>query len=317
MELKYPIEYKTLKKQKYHIIGNHSAIKKCRWTHNSLVKNEVCYKETFYGLKSHRCLQMSPSVIWCTNNCLFCWRIHPQDRSFPFNDLKNIDDPEFILDGCYNEWKRILSGYKPTSHKKVSWEKWNDAQKPFSIAISLSGEPTLYPKINGLIEASFKRGLKVFLVSNGTRPDVIETLIPPSQLYISLSAPNEDIYKKTCAPSYKENWRNLLKSLEYLSSFNCPTVIRLTMVKGLNMSLPEEYAKIILKAEPTYIECKGYVYVGASRNRGLTLDNMPYHHEIKNFAEKLSKLTNYNILDEHQASRVVLLSKLKKAIKFK
>lgn len=315
MENKYPKEYKTLKKQKYHIIGNHSAIKKCRWTHNSLVKNQVCYKEKFYGLKSHRCLQMSPSVIWCTNNCLFCWRINPENSSFPFTNPKRIDDPEFILDGCYYEWKRILSGYKPTSHKKVSWKKWNDAQDPFSIAISLSGEPTLYPRLNGLIEASFKRGLKVFLVSNGTKPKVIESLVPPSQLYISLSAPNEKTYRKTCLPANKDNWKNLMKTLEILSSFDFPTVIRLTMVKDLNMKLPDEYAKLILKAEPTYIECKGYVNVGTSR-KFLTLDNMPYHYEIKDFSEKLSNLTGYNILDEHEASRVVLLSKLKKSIRF-
>ncbi|MBD3227559.1 MAG: 4-demethylwyosine synthase TYW1 [Candidatus Lokiarchaeota archaeon] len=315
MEKEYPKEYKVLKKQKYHVIGKHSAIKKCRWTHNSLVKNQPCYKEKFYNLKSHRCLQMSPSVIWCTNNCLYCWRVNPEDCSFPFSDSNKIDDPDFILDGCYREWKRILSGYKPTSHDKVSWKKWNEAQDPFNIAISLSGEPTLYPKINGLIEASFKRNLKVFLVSNGTQPNVIESLTEPSQLYISLSAPNRAIYEKTCLPALRNNWDKLMRSLELLSTFKCPTVIRLTMVKDLNMCLPKEYAKIINKVEPTYIECKGYVYVGSSR-KNLTLDNMPYHHEIKDFSEKLSNLTGYNILDEHKQSRVVLLSKLKKAIKF-
>ncbi|MHA1269769.1 MAG: 4-demethylwyosine synthase TYW1 [Candidatus Helarchaeota archaeon] len=315
MEIKYPNEYRILKKQKYHIIGNHSAIKKCRWTHNSLVKNEPCYKEKFYGIKSHRCIQMSPSVIWCTNSCLFCWRIRPQDKSFLFNDPKYIDDPDFILDRCYYEWKRILSGYKPTSHQKVKWEKWREAQVPFSIAISLSGEPTLYPRINDLIQAAFNRGLKVFLVSNGTRPKVIESLTPPSQLYISLSAPNRDIYKRTCCPIHQDNWNNLKKSLEILSTFNTPTAIRLTLVKKYNMSNIDEYAKLILKAEPTYIECKGYVYVGASR-KFLTLEHMPFHDEIKEFAQKLSDITGYNVIDDHPPSRVVLLSKLKKPIKF-
>ncbi|MHA1311325.1 MAG: 4-demethylwyosine synthase TYW1 [Candidatus Helarchaeota archaeon] len=315
MEDWFKNEFKILKKQKYHIIGHHSAIKKCRWTHNSLVKNEPCYKEKFYGLKSHRCLQMSPSVIWCTNNCLYCWRVRPQDNLFPFSDPKYIDDPEYILDGCYYEWKRILSGYKPSSNKKVSWEKWNEAQNPFSIAISLSGEPTLYPNLNGLIEASFKRGLKVFLVSNGTRPDVIESLLPPSQLYISLSAPNKKIYGKTCWPSFKTNWDNLQKSIELLSTFSNPTTIRLTLVKGLNMVNPEEYAKIILKGNPTYIECKGYVNVGNSR-KYLTMENMPFHYEIVEFAKKIAEFTGYNIIDDHPPSRVVLLSRLKKPIRF-
>ncbi|MHA1831588.1 MAG: 4-demethylwyosine synthase TYW1 [Candidatus Helarchaeota archaeon] len=315
MEDWFKNEFKILKKQKYHIIGHHSAIKKCRWTHNSLIKNEPCYKEKFYGLKSHRCLQMSPSVIWCTNNCLYCWRVRPQDKLFPFNNPKYIDDPEYILDGCYYEWKRILSGYKPSSNKKVSWEKWNEAQNPFSIAISLSGEPTLYPNLNGLIEASFKRGLKVFLVSNGTRPDVIKSLFPPSQLYISLSAPNKKIYGKTCWPSFKTNWDNLQMSIELLSTFTNPTTIRLTLVKGLNMTNPEEYAKIILKGNPTYIECKGYVNVGNSR-KYLTMENMPFHYEIVEFAKKIAEFTGYNIIDDHPPSRVVLLSRLKKPIRF-
>jgi wyosine [tRNA(Phe)-imidazoG37] synthetase (radical SAM superfamily) len=34
----------------------------------------------FYGIRSHRCLQMTPVVDQCTHNCLFCWRVQGFER---------------------------------------------------------------------------------------------------------------------------------------------------------------------------------------------------------------------------------------------
>jgi wyosine [tRNA(Phe)-imidazoG37] synthetase (radical SAM superfamily) len=42
---------------------------------------------------------------------------------------------------------------------------------------------------------------------------------------------------------------------------------------------------------------------------------MPTHKEIRDFAAQLVNETSYNILDESPDSRVVLLSRLEKAIK--
>jgi wyosine [tRNA(Phe)-imidazoG37] synthetase (radical SAM superfamily) len=43
---------------------------------------------------------------------------------------------------------------------------------------------------------------------------------------------------------------------------------------------------------------------------------MPNHNEIRAFAAQLAKETGYNIVDESEESRVVLLSKLQKVIRF-
>jgi tRNA wybutosine-synthesizing protein 1 len=43
---------------------------------------------------------------------------------------------------------------------------------------------------------------------------------------------------------------------------------------------------------------------------------MPSHKEIREFAATLSEETGYNIIDESKDSRVILLSRLEKAIKF-
>jgi tRNA wybutosine-synthesizing protein 1 len=75
------------------------------------------------------------------------------------------------------------------------------------------------------------------------------------------------------------------------------------------------YAKLVAKANPTYIEAKAYMHVGFSSLR-LGFDDMPSHKDVYNFALKLSEKTGYKILDEAADSRVVLLSKRDKPIRF-
>ena len=72
------------------------------------------------------------------------------------------------------------------------------------------------------------------------------------------------------------------------------------------MEQPEEYAKLIKKADPDYVEVKAYMCVGSSRER-LTLDNMPTFDEIKEFATKIGENCGKEIVNESEISRVVLL----------
>ncbi|MHA1143603.1 MAG: 4-demethylwyosine synthase TYW1 [Candidatus Helarchaeota archaeon] len=317
-----PKEIKALlKKQKYHIVGHHSGIKKCRWTHLSLVEGRTCYKEKFYGVKSHRCMQISPSLIWCTHSCRFCWRIQPQDIDFYWKQTKievPLDDPKTILDGCVHEWRRILSGYKPTSHESVSWKKWEEANDPFSVAISLSGEPLLYPRISDLILECKRRDLITFLVSNGTLPDVLAKIEEPDQLYVSLIAPDKESYKSTCRPLISDGWERFNQTLESFNSLKSRTVLRLTLVDGLNLKNPEGFARLIDRANPTFVEAKAYMFLGFSRKKGrqLTLENMPSHEKIREFAKEIAVHSGYEIVDESIQSRVVLLSKSKNVEKF-
>ena len=73
---------------------------------------------------------------------------------------------------------------------------------------------------------------------------------------------------------------------------------------------PEQYAELIKKANPVYVEVKAFMLVGASRDR-LRLDNMPRHEEVKAFSKEIAKLAKLKILDEKKESRVVLLGKKK------
>jgi tRNA wybutosine-synthesizing protein 1 len=76
-----------------------------------------------------------------------------------------------------------------------------------------------------------------------------------------------------------------------------------------------KYARLVQEANPTYIEPKAYMHVGFSRLR-LTFENMPTHHEIRRFATALAQETSYNEIDESPESKVVLLSRLEKPIRF-
>ena len=80
------------------------------------------------------------------------------------------------------------------------------------------------------------------------------------------------------------------------------------------MQTPKLYAKMLQKANPTYIEPKAYMHVGFSRLR-LGFENMPTYKVILLFANQLADETGFNILDESPESRVVLMSHLKKPIK--
>jgi len=306
---------KILERQQYRLIGNHSCTKICHWTKKSLKEGRVCYKEKWYkGVKSHRCLQLSTSTLWCSHKCLWCWRLQSGDRQnlkwrdYPFNPAK-IDDPKEILDGCIEARKLLLTGFKGFS--KVDVKKWKEAIIPTNVAISLVGESLLYEKIDEFIQECHKRKLITFLVTNGTLPEKLNNLIKsaePTQLYITLPAPDKRTYLKACRPLIKDGWKKLNESLELMKSFNCSKVIRLTLVKGLSLKDPEKYAKLILKAEPDFIEPKGFVHVGEAQKR-LPRESMPSIEEVKKFAEKLSDFTGYKIKDEDKASRVVLLTK--------
>lgn len=226
--------------------------------------------------------------------------------------IPNVDTPQEIVEGCFKAQERILTGYK--GNPKTNWRKFQEALTPKQVAISLTGEPTLYEPLGELIHAFHQRGLTTFLVSNGTLPAKLSKLTQePTQLYISLCAPNKEVYKRVCRPEFPTAWQKINETLGLLQSFSCPTVLRMTLVKEHNMCNVDEYAKLVEKANPTYIEAKAYMHIGFSHLR-LDFDCMPMHNQVQAFAEELAKKTGYKILNEAPESRVVLLSRLEKAI---
>ena len=167
------------------------------------------------------------------------------------------------------------------------------------------GEPTLYPYLKELIELIRKRGMTSFVVSNATNPDVLAEL-QPTQLYLSLNAPDEQMYRRVCRPA-ADLWQRILESLEIIKQHHCRSVIRLTLARGLNMVRPEDYARLIARAEPNFVEVKAYMHLGRSRAR-LTREAMPQHAEILDYARTLGVALGYELEADVPLSRVALLS---------
>jgi tRNA wybutosine-synthesizing protein 1 len=298
---------KILNKQHYSIVGEHSGVKLCHWVRQSLLYNRECYKQTFYGINSHRCLQMTPSVNNCTQLCIFCWRY----QNFTENKLKKIDNPKNILEKLIEAQRRLITGFK--GDDRCDQIKWIESNDPNMVACSLSGEPTLYPKLGEFFEQCHKKRMTTFLVTNGTNPKALEKLDPlPSQLYISVVAPNEQIYKKICVPLISKGWEKLNETLDLLPSLDTRKVIRHTLLQNWNMddNYLKDYAKLNDKADPMFIEPKGYVFVGYSRQR-MNLSDMPSHKNVYNFGKKLADFLSYDLIMEKSDSRVVLLGKNK------
>ena len=286
-------------------MGEHSGVKLCHWTKAGLTKEIGCYKQTFYGIESHRCLQMTPTVDACNLSCQFCWRT----QEWGSDSLLETDDPAFIVEESIRAQRELLTGFK--GHPNVTPDRFLEAWHPTNVAISLTGEPTLYKRLGEMIDEFKRRRMSTFLVTNGTTPSVLRRMHAegrlPTQLYVTVAAPNEDVYRRLVAPKSDHEFRKLRETLALLPSLPTRTVIRHTLVEGWNLGWEDEYADLDRLGRPMFIECKGYSFVGESRLR-LKAENVPSHDSIRGFARRLADLLGYEIAAEREDSRVVLLT---------
>jgi tRNA wybutosine-synthesizing protein 1 len=287
----------------YHNEG-HTAAQTCGWTKNALRGEGKCYKNVFYGIESARCIQMTP-VVKCNERCVFCWRDHA-GHAYELGDVE-WDDPEAVVDASIDLQRELLSGFG--GNDEVPREVFEGAMEPRHVAISLDGEPTLYPYLPELIEAFHDRDITTFLVSNGTNPAVLAEC-EPTQLYVSVDAPDRGTFEDTVKAVEDDAWERLVETLDVLAAKEATrTVVRSTLVAGHNMHHPEWYAAMCDRADADFVELKAYMHVGHSRGR-LDRDAMPAHEEVRAFAEAVGAyLPEHDELKEVPASRVAMLAR--------
>ena len=302
----------SLKKKHYGVYG-HSGVQVCGWTKKSLKDEGVCYKQKFYGIECHSCMEFSPAVMWCQENCTFCWRPMEFMKNIEI-DAQKVDDVEDIIENLMIERKKLLSGFK--GNEKLNTQKFEETNTPTHFAISLSGEPTMYPKLDKMIEylKNLNTTKSVFVVTNAQIPEFFEKLKQnpkslPTQLYISLESPTKELFQKINKSLYADGWQRFHKSLKIFSTLDTRKVLRFTQIKGINDTpdLFDKYKTQIELSKADFIEIKAYMHIGMSQNRH-TRDQMPEFNEVVDFGKQLCEhLENYEYVDCAPNSRIILL----------
>ena len=305
--------YSALTKQGYTIIGSHSGVKICRWTKSALRGRGSCYKYSFYGIKSHLCMETTPSLS-CSNKCVFCWRhgTNPVGTTWRWQ----VDPPDLIFAGAKEGHYKKIKMLRGVPGVRAS--RFQEAMKIKHCALSLVGEPIFYPHINEFLSLLHKEHISSFLVCNAQHPDQLAALEPVTQLYVSIDASNAESLRKIDRPLHRDYWQRFTRCLDILREkrFSMRTVFRLTLVKGFNIDEEVEgYADLVARGLPCFVEIKGVTYCGTSSSAGagLTMQNVPFYSEITTFVEALNAALErrgleYGIAAEHAHSCCVLIA---------
>lgn len=312
-EMVTKLQYKALTKEGYKIIGSHSAVKICRWTKHQLRGRGGCYKHSFYGITSYQCMEATPSLA-CANKCVFCWRHHknPVGTEWRWKE----DGPEFIVDEAVRLHVNMIHQLK--GMPGVQPDRFLAAHTVKHCALSLVGEPIMYPRINEMVKALHDRGISSFLVTNAQFPDRIEQLEPVTQLYVSVDAASKESLKAVDRPLFRDFWERFLSCLKAIQQKQQRTVFRLTLVKEYNMDEVDGYAQLVEEGTPDFIEIKAVTYCGKSDASNLTMQNVPWHVEVCNFGEAICRRLNernrlsgitYSMATEHAHSCCILIAR--------
>lgn len=308
-EMVTPVIRASLEKQGYKIIGSHSGVKICRWTKSQLRGRGGCYKHSFYGIESHRCMEATPSLA-CANKCVFCWRHHtnPVGKSWQWK----MDDPLEIVNSAIDLHRNMIKQMKGVPG--VTLERLMEGLAPRHCALSLVGEPIMYPEINKLVDELHHRRISTFLVTNAQFPEKIKMLKPLTQLYVSVDAGTKESLKAIDRPLFGDFWERFIDSLKALREKQQRTVYRLTLVKGWNTEDINAYSELFSIGQPDFVEIKGVTYCGSSATSKLTMENVPWHSDVKAFSEVLALKSQgeYEVACEHVHSCCVLLAKTEK-----
>nr|CAD7570233.1 unnamed protein product [Timema californicum] len=303
-EMITPLLRESLTKQGYKLIGSHSGVKMCRWTKSMLRGRGGCYKHSFYGIESHRCMETTPSLA-CANKCVFCWRHHSNPVGTEWR--WKMDQPEEILAGALDAHYKMINQFKGVPGVKP--ERLAEGFQAKHCALSLVGEPIMYPEINKFVKLLHQKEISSFLVTNAQFPEAIREMSPVTQLYVSVDASTKDSLKKIDRPLFRDFWERFVDSLKALSEKGQRTVYRLTLVKAWNVDELENYAKLVDIGKPDFIEVKGVTFCGTSKASNLTMENVPWHEEVVSFVQKLADLLpEYAIASEHEHSNCVLVA---------
>ena len=304
-------------RQQRDIVKNHLPLR--RYIDNYEIMIDLLYfmlqKNSSYDINSlSRHLQVSKNKVERAFNLLKNREfLKPVDNDLRFYEVgKDIARCIHTREEVEELINRVLT------HPDDIMKAHNEAMIPNHAAISLDGEPLLYPEIDGLVREFRNRDMTTFIVTNGTLPNKIDSLNSlPSQLYVTLPANSEKMYKKVCRPMIKNGWNKIMDTMDLINSLSCRTVVRLTAVKNLNINehLIEDYVRILEKANPNFFEIKGFTLQAKAllikerlKSDDKVQDFFPDYNYLETIALKFEEMGNFPLIYKNKASRDFLFA---------
>ncbi len=183
-------------------------------------------------------VDLSPEKKSCNFDCLYC----ELGKAKPVSNIYKEHQPEEII----NEIKDFLSKNK----------------NPDYITITANGEPTLYSKLDKLIEEinNIKGNTKTLILSNSStiyKKDIQKTLTKFDTVKLSLDAVSENIFRKIDKPLKGISISNIIQGMkEFRKIFKNELIIEVLIVKFVNDDLEEikKLAKVLREINPDRID---------------------------------------------------------------
>jgi tRNA wybutosine-synthesizing protein 1 len=104
------------------------------------------------------------------NKCVFCWRHHTNPVGTEWK--WKVDEPSVILEGAMENHYRMIKQLKGVPGVKP--ERFQEAFQIQHCALSLVGEPIMYPHINEFVGMLHERYISSFLVTNAQFPEKVK-----------------------------------------------------------------------------------------------------------------------------------------------
>jgi len=183
-------------------------------------------------------IDLSPSFKQCNFDCLYC----ELDKSKPTDKMENEPKPEDIL----KEVEIFLNKYG----------------YPDVITITANGEPTLYSKLNELIDLlnNIKGKSKLLILTNGStiyRKDIQNSLKKLDIAKVSLDAVSEKLFKKIDKPIDSISVKEIIKGLkEFRKVFKGELIIEILVVKNVNDTVEniKEIKNVLKEIKPDRVD---------------------------------------------------------------
>ena len=132
-----------------------------------------------------------------------------------------MDSADMIMQGALEQHCKMINQFKGVPG--VMPDRLDEGMNPVHCALSLVGEPIMYPEINRFLRLLHNRRISSFLVTNAQFPDAIRQLEPCTQLYVSVDASTKESLKKIDRPLFKGR-EIVLQALKYTYLNTLPSV---------------------------------------------------------------------------------------------